>query len=188
MKKIALIIGVMALILLSGCSNSAKDLEDAKEAYTILNEAFIFADRYASDTYSAWHYGIYEDDHSKFSLSLEVSLSSSELVSGVCEFLFFDEFSYTVGCVQGSHEDLGNYKRVQDLLDDSKELINKLRDSNSDKSNQLGRELQGYYTAVLNLLNLSRDYSGSFNALQVDIREYRGQINKYKSDLEFDLG
>jgi hypothetical protein len=126
--------------------------------------------------------------HTLSGLASNVSLSSSELSSCVCSFLFRGGFSYTVGCVQQSHEALGNYESVRERLNDVRVSINKLRDSKNDDVKSLARDLQSYYTALINLLNLVEDYSGSFNALSTDIREYRNQANGFKNSLEFDLG
>ena len=190
MKKLSFLITLVSILFgITACSNPEKDLEIAKEAYLELNEVYKVVDIYASDTYSAWRHGIYEDNQSKFSLSLEVSLSSSELIASVCAGLgIFDDFNYSTSCVIQSHEELGNYSAVQESLDKIKDLIKQLKDSKNEDANEYGDELQGYYSTVLNLFNLAKEYSGSFNSIQIDIREYRNQANQYKNDLEFDLG
>jgi len=189
MKKIASLFSLIALfIALSACSSEAKELELAKEVYQELNDIYTLADTYASDTYSAWHYGIYSKPHSKTGLASKVSLSSSQLNGFACGLITLNEFSYTVACVSQSHQELGNYESLRDRLNDVRGSINKLRDSNNDEVKNLARDLQSYFTTLVNLLNLAEDYSGSFNALTTDIREYRNQVNGFKNSLEFDLG
>jgi len=98
------------------------------------------------------------------------------------------EFSYTFECVQQSHEALGNYESARERLNDVRVSINKLKDSKNNDVRNLARDLQSYYTKMINLLNLEEDYSESFNALRTDIRDYRNQANGFKNSLEFDLG
>lgn len=190
MKKIYLFaMLILFMFVISGCGLiGTQDLESAREVYQELNEIYIVVDEFASDTYSAWHYGIYDKPHSKTGLASKVSLSSSELNGVGCNLLFFDEFSFTVGCVQNSHEELGNYAEVRGRLDNVRSLIIDLRESRSEEVSNLARDLQSYYITLIELLNLAEDYSGSFNALTNDIRDFRNQAREYKSKLEFDLG
>jgi hypothetical protein len=124
----------------------------------------------------------------KSRLSLKVSLSVSELLGSMCSVLSLDDFSYTVGCAKQSHLELGNYENVRNRLSSVRESINVLRVSKELKTNDIVRKLQSYYTTLINLLNLAESYSGSFNAIQTDIRDYRNQVNGFKNSLEFDLG
>jgi hypothetical protein len=188
MKKISLLILVIFITTLSACSGGTKDLELAKEVYQELNDIYAIVDVYASDTYSAWHYGIYGKPHSRTGLASKVSLSSDQFLGITCLLLSANEFSYTVGCVQQTHEALGNYESVRERLNGVRVSINTLRDSKNDDVKNLARDLQLYYTTLINLLNLAEDYSGSFNALTTDIRDYRNQVNGFKNSLEFDLG
>lgn len=165
-----------------------QELELAKDVYLELNNTFIIADIFASDTYSAWRYGIREKNHSKTGLASKVSLRSYELVGSACNLLRLDDFNYTVNCVKQSHSELGNYSIAKQSLDNVRVSINTLRGSKNNDIVNLARDLQGYYASLVNLSNLAESYSGSFNALTNDIRDLRAQVNDHKSKLDFDLG
>lgn len=189
-KSISIVLSLILVTILSACSifSNEAELELAKEAYQELNELYLLTDNLASDTYSAWHYGIYDDPFSVEELAFEVSLSSADLTGDACSLLFlFDDFSTPVLCVQDSNEALGNYSAVRNRLSDVRDSIINLRDSNDDEIENLSRDLQTYYTNINSLLNLAEDYSGSFNSLQSDISDLRNQINLIKDSLEFDL-
>lgn len=187
-KSIPVFLFITLLMFLTACSNYEQELNLAKDVYQELNDTFILADRFASDTYSAWNYGIRDKSHSKTGLASKVSLSSSELVATSCSLLMLNDFNYTVDCVQKSHSELGNYSIVKQKLDNARVSINTLRDSNNDDIVNMARDLQGYYASLVNLSNLAESYSGSFNALTNDIRDLRAQVNDHKSKLDFDLG
>lgn len=170
---------------LTACSKD--NTEELSNIYSDLQEQYDAIDVLAGDLYSSWHYGIYEDDHSKTSLSYEISLSTSDLTGGACDLLFFDDWNYTVLCVTSSHEELGSYEAAREQLNSIKNKI-KAIDSKDEDEMELIEVLEDYYAALVNFLDLAEDYDGSFNSLQDDIADCRNDVKDAESTLDFDLG
>jgi len=186
MKKFALLIMVLlTTISLSACG-SKSNMEELSSIYNEFGDIYDEIDVLAGDMYSAWHYGIYEDDHSTSSLAWEVSLSSSDLTADACDLLLLDEFSYCVLCVIDSYKELGHYDDIRTSLDEIKDRI-KAIETKDEEELDLIEQLEDYYSTLVNFLELAEDYDGSFSSLQGDIQDYRNDVKDIESGLDFDL-
>lgn len=134
----------------------------------------------ASDLYSSWHYGIYEDYHSKYYLSDEVSLDYDDLDNYYCSYVYKDEWIYSVRCVTTAHEDLGHYKDIKKILDSTKTELSNI----SNRKSETYKELNNFYINLNNYYKLSKEYDGSFNSLKDDISNYRNLIKNNISKLD----
>lgn len=170
--------GIVAFFLIKG--NNEKKYQ---ETYELLLQAYGKTETLVSDLYNSWHYGIYEDDHSKSSLALNVSLTSSELTSSYCSLLILDKWEYAVNCVRDSHEEMGHYNTVKTHLDNAKEKLSKLSNQKSDDYKMLNK----FYVNLQDYYKMAKEYNGSFNSLQTDKAELIKELKNNVSELDFML-
>ncbi len=152
------------------------------EIYEDLLEASFKTEVLGSDLYNAWHYGIYEDYYSLSSLASELSLTSGQLTGSWCSSLYYsDDWNDVTWCVMGSHEDLGNYEEVADILEDVKDQLETVKDS------EVKTNLEDLYKVVKKYLDVTENYTGSFNQLQDDLKDIRNEIEDLIEELDYEL-
>lgn len=186
-KKQLIIIGVviLAVLVIFLIINRKNKLGENSitSIYSDINKSVYLSEILSDDQYNAWHYGIFDDNHSTYSLASKISLNSSDLNNTYCSSMTYkDDWEYVIYCVQTAHEDKGNYKKVKDILDSVKNRINNL-----DNEKENVKELKKYYQAALSYYNLANDYNGSFNQYKDDIKDMRNKIEDLQNELDLSL-
>lgn len=180
--------------------------EQSQNAYEKLKGAQEQCEIVMDDIYESWRWGIYDYDEDMDAdeawrdlldelLISDVDMENSsvdeegkgtgELMFGLYLIINDDDSRWQVplNIVQEAYVSNGTIERIQTMLDEAREALKSVSETNSDY--EYYPTLKLYYSEVSSYFEFIKSPSGSFEQLRTTITDYENKIRTYSEDLSF---